>query len=164
MMKRPFEGVMPNMERLYAESESEFTRNRLKAFMSPQFCDACKGKRLRPEILAVTLGRCVSEIRNLKSAIRNWQIPGLSIMDVCLLSVDKADEFFASLKLTEFQQKIAGEVIKEIRARLGLPEERRAGLSHAGSRERLVERRRGAAHPAGDADRRGAGGRALHSG
>src|SRR6185436_5070576 len=41
------------------------------------------------------------------------------IMDVCLLSVDKADEFFASLKLTEFQLKIAGEVIKEIRARLG---------------------------------------------
>ena len=55
-VKRPFEGVLPNMERLYAESESEFTRNRLKAFMSPQFCDACEGKRLRPEILAVTLG------------------------------------------------------------------------------------------------------------
>jgi excinuclease ABC subunit A len=117
-VKRPFEGVLPNMERLYAESESEFTRNRLKAFMSPQFCDACQGKRLRPEILAVTLGDASpnpkSEIRNPKSAI-----PGLSIMDVCLLSVDKADEFFASLKLTEFQLKIAGEVIKEIRARLG---------------------------------------------
>jgi excinuclease ABC subunit A len=117
-VKRPFEGVLPNMERLYAESESEFTRNRLKAFMSPQFCDVCQGKRLRPEILAVTLGDASpnpkSEIRNPKSAI-----PGLSIMDVCLLSVDKADEFFAMLKLTEFQLKIAGEVIKEIRARLG---------------------------------------------
>ncbi len=53
---RPFEGVIPNLARLYHESESEFTRNRLKAFMSPQFCDACNGRRLKPEILAVTLG------------------------------------------------------------------------------------------------------------
>src|SRR5947207_7230360 len=53
---RPFEGVVPNLERLYRESESEFTRNRLKAFMSPQPCDACGGRRLKPEILAVTLG------------------------------------------------------------------------------------------------------------
>ena len=53
---RPFEGVMPNLQRLYHESESEFTRNRLKGFMSPQFCDACQGRRLKPEILAVTLG------------------------------------------------------------------------------------------------------------
>lgn len=55
-LTRPFEGVIPNMERLYAESESEFTRNRLKAFMNPQFCDACGGRRLKPEVLAVTLG------------------------------------------------------------------------------------------------------------
>jgi excinuclease ABC subunit A len=55
-IKRPFEGVIPNMERLYAESESEFTRNRLKGFKNPQPCDACGGKRLKPEILAVTLG------------------------------------------------------------------------------------------------------------
>src|SRR4029453_19013258 len=51
---RPFEGVIPNLERLYQESESEFTKNRLKAFMAPQFCDACGGRRLKPEILAVT--------------------------------------------------------------------------------------------------------------
>ncbi|HKQ40410.1 MAG TPA: excinuclease ABC subunit UvrA, partial [Verrucomicrobiae bacterium] len=55
-VSRPFEGVIPNLERLYQESESEFTRNRLKAFMNPQFCDACNGKRLKPEILAVTIG------------------------------------------------------------------------------------------------------------
>jgi excinuclease ABC subunit A len=47
------------------------------------------------------------------------RIPGLSIMDVCGLSIDQADEFFAGLKLTEFQLKIAVELIKEIRARLG---------------------------------------------
>ncbi|MCL4786151.1 MAG: excinuclease ABC subunit UvrA [Verrucomicrobia bacterium] len=117
-VKRPFEGVLPNLERLYAESESEFTRNRLKAFMSPQFCDACQGKRLKPEILAVTLR---GELSNLKSEIRNpnSSIPGLSIMDVCSLSVEKADEYFASLKLTEFQERIAHDIIKEIRARLG---------------------------------------------
>ena len=117
-VKRPFEGVLPNLERLYVESESEFTRNRLKAFMSPQFCDACEGKRLKPEILAVTLG---DAIQSPKSKIRSSRlaIPGLSIMDVCALSVERADEFFAALKLTEFQQTIAGEVTKEIRARLG---------------------------------------------
>jgi excinuclease ABC subunit A len=160
MVKRPFEGVLPNLERLYAESESEFTRNRLKAFMSPQFCDACNGQRLKPEILAVTLGENESPLtpalspsdgerenssqraanlgatgnaedrrtilplpkgegkRNARQSA-STRIPGLSVMDVCGLSVEKADEFFASLKLTEFQQKIAGEVIKEIRARLG---------------------------------------------
>jgi excinuclease ABC subunit A len=126
---RPFEGVVPNLERLYAESESEFTRNRLKGFMSPQFCDACDGRRLKREILAVTLrGEIVGQASSLSPMSRADDrdrleacptIPGLSIMDVCALSVDKADDFFANLKLTEFQQRIAAEIIKEIRARLG---------------------------------------------
>ncbi|MGA2179481.1 MAG: excinuclease ABC subunit UvrA [Verrucomicrobiota bacterium] len=164
-IRRPFEGVLPNLERLFTESESEFVRNRIKPYMSPQFCDVCKGKRLKPEILAVTLGStglrpvvsgvtpetvvgramaprssddpqpasldeirrdagfnprdagATTKISNRKSEI--WKIPGLSIMDVCALSVEKADEFFANLKLTEFEEKIAHEVIKEIRARLG---------------------------------------------
>jgi excinuclease ABC subunit A len=135
---RPFEGVIPNLERLYHESESEFTRNRLKAFMSPEFCDACNGRRLKPEILAVTLqnssGSGVSSLElavagsepaigspNSKPGTGNPKpmIPGLSIMGVCSLSVDKADDFFATLRLTEFEEKIAREIIKEIRARLG---------------------------------------------
>jgi excinuclease ABC subunit A len=120
------------MERLYQESESEFTRNRLKAFMSPQFCDACGGRRLKPEILAVTLGGAEGKAPNSKiqhpeklqaPTSKNPSagpiIPGLSIMDVCELSVDRADEFFSTLKLTEFQEKIAHDIIKEIRARLG---------------------------------------------
>ncbi len=167
---RPFEGVIPNLQRLYQESESEFTRNRLKGFMSPQFCDACQGRRLKPEILSVTLGDAEA-VRTFKAlfpltpalslrereprrppseqsaAPRDLEnrttvpplpqgegrgegeqtaqqpgpspIPGLSIMDVCALSVERADEFFATLKLTEFQEKIAHDVIKEIRARLG---------------------------------------------
>jgi len=130
---RPFEGVIPNLQRLYQESESEFTRNRLKGFMSPQFCDACQGQRLKPEILAVTLGDAEASAK-FKPAGRETgreseavprppsprvSPPGLSIMDVCTLSVEQADEFFATLKLSEFQEKIAQELIKEIRARLG---------------------------------------------
>jgi excinuclease ABC subunit A len=140
---RPFEGILPNLERLATDSESEFIRNRLKAYMTPQFCEACKGKRLKPEILAVTLGgeeanarfkvgqasRLPGErdsasglrVASLRAGRRDARptFPGLSIMDVCGLSVEKADEFFAALKLTEFEQKIAAEVVKEIRARLG---------------------------------------------
>ena len=127
---RPFEGVIPHLERLYQESESEFTRNRLKAFMNPQFCDACQGKRLKPEILAVTLGdssafrvprsELVARPGDAKLGTRNpeLKIPGFSIMDVCALSIDAADEFFAGLTLSEFQEQIAHDVIKEIRARL----------------------------------------------
>jgi excinuclease ABC subunit A len=117
-IRRPFEGVLPNLERLATDSESEFIRNRLKGYMSPQFCDACRGRRLKPEILAVTLGggQFTAPGRMQNSRLK---IPGLSIMDVCSLSVEQADGFFATLKLSEFQQKIAGEVIREIRARLG---------------------------------------------
>ena len=129
-VSRPFEGVLPNLERLFTESESEFVRNRIKPYMSPQFCDTCNGKRLKPEILAVTLGaeECLkSQVSNVQSGklktenskLKTSKIPGLSIMDVCALSVEKADTFFTSLKLTEFEEKIAHEVIKEIRARLG---------------------------------------------
>ena len=138
-ISRPFEGVLPNLERLATDSESEFIRNRLKAYMTPQFCDACKGKRLKPEILAVTLGSAECGVRSaeLKTIARTprsalptprFKIPGLSIMDVCGLSVEKADEFFAALKLTEFELKIAAEVIKEIRARLGFL--RNVGLNY----------------------------------
>ena len=173
-ISRPFEGVLKNLERLYAESESEFTKNRLKAFMAPEHCDACGGRRLRPEILAVRLGGSApvgrdsvephlerseasaasisgsatpsQETRFARaSSVGKWgsteshptsavrasappspiphlpprPLPGLSIADVCALSVDTADLFFASLPLTDFQQKIAGELVKEIRARLG---------------------------------------------
>jgi excinuclease ABC subunit A len=124
-ISRPFEGVIPNLERLYHESESEFTKNRLKAFMSPQFCDACGGQRLKPEILAVRLLNDEFQTANGQAKPDNFirhssfVIPGLSIMDVCSLSVDKADVFFATLKLTEFQEKIARDIIKEVRARLG---------------------------------------------
>ena len=107
-VQKTFEGIIPNLQRLYLESESEFTKNRLTGFMNPQPCDACGGRRLKPEILAVTLG----------GSKPGRIIPGHSIMDVCALSVDEADIFFAGLNLTEFQRKIAAELIREIRSRL----------------------------------------------
>src|SRR4029079_9583691 len=81
------------------------------------------------EILAVRLGvdsppstvhsPQSADVSGPKTASARLKLPGVSIMDVCELSVDKADVFFATLKLTEFQEKIARDVIKEIRARLG---------------------------------------------
>ena len=123
-VKRPFEGVIPNLQRLYQESESEFTRNRLKGFMSPEFCDACQGRRLKPEVLAVRLGGVEDRQRygppnQRKMRELSPDLPGLSIMDVCALTVERADAFFAGLKLTDFEARIAHELIKEIRARLG---------------------------------------------
>ena len=118
---KPFEGVLPSMERLYVESESEFTRNRLKAFMSPQFCDACGGRRLKPEILAVTIGGAAQAPAPVPAPAAGGKprIPGLSIMDVCGLSIAAADEFFAQLRLTPFQEQVAGELVKDVRKRLG---------------------------------------------
>ncbi|MGV3773328.1 MAG: excinuclease ABC subunit UvrA, partial [Verrucomicrobiales bacterium] len=127
---RSFEGVIPNLERLYQESESEFTRNRLKAFMSPEDCDACGGQRLKPEILAVTLGDKVESVTinpqlapkgtpKIKKKAPAQLIPGISIMDFCALSISSADRFLAELKLSPFQEKIAGDLVKEVRSRLG---------------------------------------------
>ncbi len=117
--QKPFEGVLPNLQRLFQESESEFTRNRLKAFMSPTDCDACRGRRLSPTILAVTIGP--------ESLAREFRptpptppaIPGLSIMDVCALSIDQAAAFFDALQLPPSRQPVVSDVLHEIRSRLG---------------------------------------------
>ena len=129
---RPFEGVIPNLERLYQESESEFTRNRLKGFMSPQFCDACNGQRLKPEILAVTLGDAEAERRipavsrpataqphDRSHALAAASSPAFPSWTSAPSRSSRPTSSSPSLKLTEFQEKIAHEIIKEIRARLG---------------------------------------------
>ncbi len=113
--RRPFEGVIPHLQRLYQESESEFTRNRLKGFMSSTDCDSCQGARLKPEILAVTLGQ---EFRKQTSQLNRQPIPGLSIMDFCSLSVNESQGFLERIQLTEFQRKVGTEVIREIQTRL----------------------------------------------
>jgi excinuclease ABC subunit A len=119
---KPFEGVVPNLERLMQETDSEFTKKRVKSCMSSQPCDACHGERLRPEVLACTLGGAKAKRLRPPSASgsrRKAAIPGLSIMEVCRLSVEDAVAFFGQLEFSELEEKIAGEVLKEIQARLG---------------------------------------------
>lgn len=116
---KPFEGVIPNLERLLQETDSEFTRKRIKNCMSSQPCDACHGQRLKPEILACTLGGTKAKRFRPKGRRRKVAIPGLSVMEVCRLSVSDALKFFDSLEFTDLQEEIGGEVMKEIKARLG---------------------------------------------
>ncbi len=97
--KKPFEGVIPNLERRLEETDSEFTRQRLHGYMSRQHCKTCDGARLRPEALSCFVGN-------------------QSIVDVCRFSIVKALEFFESLSLSSQDEKIAHEVLKEIRQRL----------------------------------------------
>ena len=99
MVNRKFEGVIPRMERLYLETKSNYSRKYLSKFMSDRKCHVCGGKRLRPEVLAVTVG-------------------GKSIIDVCDLPIKDSYQFFQDLKLTERENFIAKEVLKEIKERL----------------------------------------------
>jgi len=96
---KPFEGVIPNLQRRLEETDSDYTRERLRGYMSRQGCTACRGARLRPETLACTIG-------------------GRSIHDVTRLSVTEAEAFFAALALTPHEETIARELLKEIRQRL----------------------------------------------
>lgn len=100
VIKQPFEGIVSNLERRYQETQSDGVRRELEDCMSNRPCPACGGKRLRPEVLAVTVG-------------------GLSIHDFCQLPVTQALEFMQNLTLTEQQQRIADQILKEIRSRLG---------------------------------------------
>ncbi len=94
-----YEGVIPNLERRYKETDSDFMRREIGRFMVEKPCHACHGKRLKPEVLAVT-------------------IADRSIMDICELPVEEAVTLFDSLKLTDKEQEIARQVFKEIKARL----------------------------------------------
>lgn len=108
---KPFEGIIPNLMRIYTTTESEAVRGWLRSFMVPEICPECHGARLRPEILAITLpGERKKKIQP--------KVPGLSIMDVCQMSVEEACGYFEKLKLGSFKEKIVKEVLKEIRARL----------------------------------------------
>ena len=119
--RKPFEGVVPNLDRLFTESESEFTRNRLKAYMTLAPCDACHGRRLRPELLAVTLRSSFQAPlppEDLRKARGGPQIPGLNIAAFCALAIDTADDFLGGILWTDLQKKIAGDLVVEIRKRL----------------------------------------------
>jgi excinuclease ABC subunit A len=96
-----YEGVIPNLERRYRETNSDYIRREIERYMAPRLCPACKGKRLKPESLAVTVGE-------------------LSIVDATAFSVNQSLKFFEELEasLTERQMTIARQILKEIKARL----------------------------------------------
>lgn len=96
-----YEGVIPNLERRWKETDSEFMRKDIERFMRQRDCYVCGGARLKPVVLAVT-------------------VQGLNIMDICDLGVDDAlDLFTHKLTLNEQQAMIARLILKEITARLG---------------------------------------------
>ncbi|ONG90909.1 excinuclease ABC subunit A [Bacillus cereus] len=95
-----FEGVIPNIERRYRETSSDYVREQMEKYMAEQACPKCKGGRLKPESLAVFVG-------------------GKTIADVTKYSVQEVQEFFSSVELTEKQQKIAHLILREIQERVG---------------------------------------------
>ncbi|TAL44551.1 MAG: excinuclease ABC subunit UvrA [Salinibacterium sp.] len=94
-----FEGVMPYIERKYLEAETDVQRQRFAAYLREIPCPVCEGKRLKPEVLAVT-------------------VDGRSISDICDLSLADAHEFMQQLELSARDAKIAVQVLREIRLRL----------------------------------------------
>lgn len=96
-----YEGVIPNLERRHKETDSDFMRRDIERFMRERNCHACEGLRLKPVVLAV-------------------KVHGLSIMDICSLSVDAALDLLSNkLHLEEQEQHIARQIMKEILSRLG---------------------------------------------
>lgn len=94
-----FEGVIPNMERRYHDTDSDFVRKEIEKYMAERPCPVCEGKRLKPEILAVTVN-------------------DKNIADVTTYSIGDAVTFFGGLKLNERDTHIANQILKEINARL----------------------------------------------
>jgi excinuclease ABC subunit A len=100
-MNTAFEGVIPNLQRRYKETDSDYMRSEIEQYMRVRKCPTCKGKKLKPEFLAVT-------------------ILDKSIVAVANLTIDECAEFFAKLAkhLTEKESKIANQILKEIASRL----------------------------------------------
>ena len=95
-----FEGVIPFIHRRHSETDSDYSREKYEAYMRETPCPACKGARLKPEVLAVTIG-------------------GKSIAEVCLLSIDDCAQFLKGIELSAREAQIAERVMKEVHARLG---------------------------------------------
>ena len=95
-----FEGVMPLLARRYSETNSDMMREEYESFMSVTPCPVCHGARLKPEVLAIRIGS-----RNIDEVTR--------------LTIAEASAFFHTLELSEREQKIAAQILKELHARLG---------------------------------------------
>jgi excinuclease ABC subunit A len=94
-----FKGVIPNLEKLYNETESESKREEITKFMKEKPCEKCKGNRLKKEALSV-------------------KINGKSIMDICNLPIDQTIDFFDKINLTQNEAIISKQILKEIKSRL----------------------------------------------
>jgi excinuclease ABC subunit A len=94
-----FEGVIPNLERRYRETNSDYIKEKMEQYMSLTPCDACGGKRLKPEVLAVTVN-------------------GMNIAEFSEMSIREAVKFIKSAKLSPREEMIAHQITKEIKARL----------------------------------------------
>jgi excinuclease ABC subunit A len=101
---KPFEGLVPQMQRLYEQTQSEFTRNRIRSFMTREPCGVCNGARLKPEVLAVT--------------IKDQKACELNIHQFSELTIEAAARFIGALDLTAQQQVIVTDVVREIQSRL----------------------------------------------
>ena len=95
----PFEGIMNNLERRYQETNSEYIKEKMQAYMSVHQCEVCGGTRLKPEVLAVTVG-------------------GRNIAEFSDMSIRDALDFINNLELSERDASIARQILKEIRSRL----------------------------------------------
>lgn len=94
-----YEGIVNNLERRYQSTESEYIKEKIEKYMSVKPCGSCKGERLRPEVLAVTVG-------------------GINIMEFCHMAIRDSVEFVENLKLSDKDMMIAYQIIKEIKSRL----------------------------------------------
>jgi excinuclease ABC subunit A len=94
-----FEGVINNLKRRYRETSSNYMKGEIEGYMSDNPCPECAGNRLRPEVLAVTVG-------------------GLNIAEICKLSIKDEFNFFCSLELSEKDSRISEQILKEIKSRL----------------------------------------------
>jgi excinuclease ABC subunit A len=121
---KPFEGLVPQMQRLYEQTESEFTRNRIRAFMTRETCKVCGGARLKPEILAVTIKARPASADSSAVALAKAEATAgkdgleLNIHQFSQQNVEDALRFVGDLDLTEQQQTIVTDVVREIRSRL----------------------------------------------
>jgi len=95
-----FEGVVPFIHRRHSETDSDFSRDKYEAYMRQTPCPVCNGSRLKPEVLAVTLG-------------------GKNIAEICEYSISECAKFLKEISLSARQKKIAERVLKEVNARLG---------------------------------------------
>lgn len=98
-MKYHFEGIIPNLQRRYLETSSDYMRNEIESYMSERKCPKCKGARLRAESLSVKIG-------------------GLSIDKICNMAIRDELKFIDSLELSEKNKKVSEQILKEIKERL----------------------------------------------